>query len=91
MKDAEKIFNGASSFYSRYRPTYPHNIIETLSKVTGFNGDWMVADVGSGTGILSSLFLENGNHASVCFKAIEYACEIINHLPVSRVILGDSI
>ncbi len=62
MKDAEKIFNGPSLFYSRYRPTYLHNIIETLSKVTGFNGDWMVTDVGSGTGILSSLFLENGNH-----------------------------
>ncbi len=62
MKDAGKIFNGASSFYSKYRPTYPHDIIDTLSEMIGFNRDWVVADIGSGTGILTSLFLGNGNH-----------------------------
>ncbi len=45
-----------------YRPTYPHAIIETLSEVTGFSREWMVADIGSGTGILARLFLDNGNH-----------------------------
>jgi SAM-dependent methyltransferase len=62
VNDAEKIFNGTSLFYSRYRPTYPHDIIDTLSEVADFSSDWTVADIGSGTGILATLFLENGNH-----------------------------
>lgn len=61
MKDPHKTFNGTSSFYSKYRPTYPDDIIQTLSDVIGFNRDWIVADIGSGTGILSRLFLDNGN------------------------------
>ena len=61
MADAEKIFNGTADFYFRYRPTYPEELIDIISKEIGLNPKWEVADIGSGTGILSTQFLEHGN------------------------------
>jgi SAM-dependent methyltransferase len=54
-------FTGRASDYSRYRPGYPQGIISYLEARIGFNQKWVVADIGSGTGILSELFLKNGN------------------------------
>jgi len=62
MVDARSLFNGKASIYSRYRPDYPKDLLKMLEKETGFNRNWIVADIGSGTGIMSRLFLENGNH-----------------------------
>jgi predicted RNA methylase len=56
-----KRFDGRVDVYSRYRPRYPHELIERLEEEVGFNEEKIVADIGSGTGILSELFLENGN------------------------------
>ena len=61
MKGADKIFNGTADFYFRYRPTYPEELMDTITKETGLNPKWVVADIGSGTGILSTLFIEHGN------------------------------
>ncbi len=61
MVENKSLFSGKASIYSRYRPGYPKDLIEILMKETGFNQGWVVADIGSGTGILSRLFLENGN------------------------------
>lgn len=61
MTVADNIFNGTADFYFRYRPTYPAELIKIIAKETGLNSNWEVADVGSGTGILSGLFLEHGN------------------------------
>lgn len=61
MKEPDKIFNGTSKFYTSFRPSYPRGVIEVLRKEIGFSWEWSVADMGSGTGILSRLFLENGN------------------------------
>ena len=47
--------------YSKYRPGYPQGIIGILEREVGFNGIQAVADIGSGTGLLTKLFLENGN------------------------------
>lgn len=47
--------------YVRYRPTYPREVIACLKKNCGLTKEALVADVGSGTGILTKLFLENGN------------------------------
>ena len=61
MKGDDKIFNGTADFYFRYRPTYPEELMDTITKETGLNPKWVVADIGSGTGILSTLFIEHGN------------------------------
>jgi ubiquinone/menaquinone biosynthesis C-methylase UbiE len=47
--------------YIKYRPGYPEDIIPFLKKEAGFNSSMQVADIGSGTGILSRLFLMNKN------------------------------
>lgn len=47
--------------YVKYRPGYPKEILTFLKEATGFSPDWIVADIGSGTGISTPLFLDNGN------------------------------
>jgi SAM-dependent methyltransferase len=47
--------------YIRYRPDYPIEILDVLAAKCGLSPESVIADVGSGTGILSRLFLENGN------------------------------
>jgi ubiquinone/menaquinone biosynthesis C-methylase UbiE len=54
-------FDGKSGVYSKYRPRYPSEILRILEREIGFTQKRIVADIGSGTGILSELFLENGN------------------------------
>ncbi|MES2923754.1 MAG: class I SAM-dependent methyltransferase [Verrucomicrobiota bacterium] len=47
--------------YVKYRPTYPPEVIACLKENCGLTDESIVADVGSGTGLLTKLFLENGN------------------------------
>jgi len=47
--------------YARYRPGYPPAVLRLLEEECGLASTSVVADVGSGTGILSALFLKNGN------------------------------
>ena len=54
-------FSDRVESYVRYRPHYPGQILNTLTDECGFTADSIVADIGSGTGILAKLFLENGN------------------------------
>lgn len=59
--DYTEKFTGRASEYSKYRPGYPRKIIAILEKEIGLNKRWDVADVGSGTGILSRPFVRYGN------------------------------
>lgn len=54
-------FSKRADLYARYRPGYPSAVLSVLKKEVGLDGRDIVADVGSGTGLLSRLFLENGN------------------------------
>ncbi|MBI3859512.1 MAG: ankyrin repeat domain-containing protein [Thaumarchaeota archaeon] len=54
-------FEGRADAYSKYRPKYPRGVVDSLAEVLGFDPGWVVADVGSGTGILSEVLLGNGN------------------------------
>ena len=54
-------FSERVEFYLRYRPRYPRAIVDYLSAEAGLTPEWVVADVGSGTGFLAEPFLENGN------------------------------
>ena len=59
--------DGASRFtdrvddYVRWRPGYPPQVLEALRTDLGLLPAHVVADVGSGTGLLSRLFVDNGN------------------------------
>jgi SAM-dependent methyltransferase len=61
MRDPTQRFSGRVGNYSRYRPSYPLAILTLLETECDLTSASVVADVGSGTGILSELFLENGN------------------------------
>ncbi len=47
--------------YIKYRPGYPSELLPLLSQEIDFNSSWVVADVGSGTGIFTELLVKNGN------------------------------
>lgn len=54
-------FSNRVENYIRYRPGYPGAVIDTLVRECGLTTKSVVADIGSGTGILSELFLKHGN------------------------------
>jgi len=47
--------------YVRYRPGYPPALVALLEGECALRVEHVIADIGSGTGLLSKLFLENGN------------------------------
>jgi len=59
--DAKQRFSNRVADYVRYRPGYPAEILPLLKAWTSFRADHVVADIGSGTGLLSKLFLDFGN------------------------------
>jgi len=59
--DSVSRFNNRVENYIKFRPGYPPEIIDFLKKEIGLKPSDLVADMGSGTGILSELFLKNGN------------------------------
>jgi ubiquinone/menaquinone biosynthesis C-methylase UbiE len=61
MSDSTKRFSSRVDNYIRYRPGYPAEIIDLLKSQYGLTTDNLIADIGSGTGISSQLFLKNGN------------------------------
>lgn len=54
----ENIFNGIADIYDKYRPSYPHALFTYLCSEAGMNASTVVADIGSGTGILSKELLD---------------------------------
>jgi SAM-dependent methyltransferase len=61
MTDSTQRFTGHVESYVRYRPSYPLEIVRLLREKCSLTGASVIADVGSGTGILSELFLNNAN------------------------------
>lgn len=61
MTDSTARFSSRVENYIRYRPHYPQGVLELLRSNCALTGNSIVADIGSGTGILSELFLANGN------------------------------
>src|SRR5260370_27703184 len=59
--DAKQRFSNRVADYVRYRPSYPAALLDLLRAECGLRSSHVIADVGSGTGLLSKLFLENGN------------------------------
>src|SRR5579863_2151487 len=61
VKDATQRFSSRVDDYVRFRPGYPHEIIELLKKECGLTPNSVVADIASGTGIFTRMLLGNGN------------------------------
>ncbi len=53
-------FTGRSEDYVRYRPSYPPGALDAIAQRVPLQAGTMVADVGAGTGIFSSLLLDRG-------------------------------
>jgi SAM-dependent methyltransferase len=61
MTNSVTRFSTRAENYARHRPGYPAGVIEILKSECGLTPRSVIADVGSGTGILTELFLKNGN------------------------------
>jgi SAM-dependent methyltransferase len=59
--DPTQHFSNRAENYARYRPRYPQAVLECLREECGLVPTHIIADIGSGTGILSELFLQHGN------------------------------
>lgn len=60
IEDATTRFSARVGNYVRYRPGYPGEVIELLQRECSLGPDSRVADIGSGTGLLSIPFLNAG-------------------------------
>jgi len=61
LVDPKKRFSSRVENYIKYRPSYPLEIIDFLKEKRLLAEDTVIADIGSGTGILTKLFLNQGN------------------------------
>jgi SAM-dependent methyltransferase len=61
MTDPVTRFSNRAENYARYRPIYPAGVIDILKSDCCLTEASVIADVGSGTGKLTELFLKNGN------------------------------
>src|ERR1043165_851495 len=61
MSQSVERFSSRIADYIKYRPGYPAEIVTLLKTDCGLTPDSVVADIGSGTGKLTELFLKNGN------------------------------
>lgn len=59
--DSKQRFSDRVDHYARHRPGYPEAVITVLREELGMESGWEIADVGSGTGISSELFLAHGH------------------------------
>ncbi|HET7092439.1 MAG TPA: class I SAM-dependent methyltransferase [Thermomicrobiales bacterium] len=61
MTDSTRRFSNRVDDYVRYRPSYPPAIVDLLAAECGLTPEWAIADIGSGPGNLTRLFLDHGN------------------------------
>jgi len=61
MLKGSEVFAPLAEDYARYRPGYPAEVLDALETTCGLTPDWVVADIGSGTGNLARLFLDAGH------------------------------
>lgn len=83
--DNTRRFSNRVDNYVKYRPGYPESIVTCLQNEYHIQPDALIADIGSGTGISSRLFLEKGytvfgvepNH-NMALKSIELLAGFAN-------------
>jgi len=60
-EDSKNRFSNRAAYYAKSRPRYPEAILNFMKNELSLTEASVVADIGSGTGILSELFLKHGN------------------------------
>lgn len=60
-RDSVSRFSDRVENYIKYRPHYPKEIMDYLKNEGVLKDDSILADIGSGTGISTEMFLKNGN------------------------------
>lgn len=60
MKDSKLRFSNRVENYVRYRPAYLPQIVTDLERNSLLRNNFIIADIGSGTGISTKLFLSEG-------------------------------
>ncbi|CAN5156931.1 class I SAM-dependent methyltransferase [soil metagenome] len=60
MNTTERFSNRVEN-YVKYRPGYPAELFDNLRDAGIWNENYIIADIGSGTGISAKIFLEKGN------------------------------
>ena len=61
MEESGPRFSRRVEYYLQSRPHYPQAILDVLKRECHLTPQALIADIGSGTGMLSALFLANGN------------------------------
>src|SRR5271165_6929429 len=54
-------FSDRAQDYVKYRPHYSPEVVQALQQACGLRPEHLIADVGSGPGLLAEIFLDNGN------------------------------
>ena len=70
-------FRSRAADYVRFRPSYPPAVMAALRHELGLAPSHVVADVGSGTGCLSRLLVDNGNVVHGVEPSPEMAAEAV--------------
>lgn len=60
LSNTERFSNRVEN-YVKYRPHYPKEVLDVFRSEMNLQKTSIIADIGSGTGISTKLFLENGN------------------------------
>lgn len=88
MNTVERFSNRVEN-YIKYRPGYPAEVLQLFKDEMNLTPSSVLADIGSGTGISSRLFLENGNtvygvepNAAMRNAATELLKDFPNYKPV---------
>ena len=87
MSDTVERFSNRVANYVKYRPGYPPEVLELFKREMGLTEQSVLADIGSGTGLSTRPFLENGNmvygvepNAAMREAAEEYLKEFPNFI-----------
>jgi SAM-dependent methyltransferase len=64
VADPTRRFGDRAGAYARHRPCYPEGVLDVLSRECGVAPGASLADVGSGTGILTRMLLDAGYRVS---------------------------
>jgi SAM-dependent methyltransferase len=89
--DSTLRFSSRAENYAKYRPRYPREVIETMRQACGLVPSATIADIGSGTGALTEMFLQNGNPVVAVEpnpEMRETAERLLNKYPLFRSIAG---
>ena len=61
VENPTQRFSSRVDNYVRFRPGYPHDVIDLLREECGLGPESVIADIAAGTGIFTRMLLENGN------------------------------